>query len=302
MRTKNALAAACLAATLALTAACSQEAGHEEGASAEVAADMAPTSAREAVEMEAAGESAPGLTTTAAPGVAFAYQYAFSLPGDAISDVQHRHAAACEELGAEQCQITGLDYRQDGPDSVTARLDFLVAPGIANRFGKDALDEVKNADGTLEDATVSGENVGGQIENSQVRSAGLEAELARIEKRLTMPGLSSQEKESLAFRAEELRRDLQHQQQVRAEGETRLATVPMNFTYSSHGLFAASDNPLGKAASSSLDSMESMLAVVLTLLGIALPWFLLAGLLFLAWKGLRRTLRPAAPTGSTPAP
>ena len=76
----------------------------------------------------------------------------------------------------------------------------------------------------------------------------------------------------------------------------------MNFAYASEGLFAANKDPLGKAASSSLDSMEQMLAVILTLAGLLLPWFLLAGLLFLAWKGLRRNAPSAAASDSSGPP
>ena len=45
--------------------------------------------------------------------------------------------------------------------------------------------------------------------------------------------------------------------------------------------------------------MEQMLAVILILVGFLFPWFLLAGLLFLAWKGLRRPAFSAAASGSS---
>jgi hypothetical protein len=134
-----------------------------------------------------------------------------------------------------------------------------------------------------------------------VRSAGLEAELARLEKRLASAGLSSQERTVLLARADELRASLRGEQDTRTQGETRLATTPMSFAYASKGLFAASQDPLGNAAASSLGSMEGMLAVMLTLAGLVFPWLFLAGLLFLAWKGFnsRRSL-PAANQGGSP--
>jgi hypothetical protein len=304
MRPFPPIPAVILTASLALLAGCSQAPSDKEEASAgSMTQEVAPAApgAADAAGAERSNE-APGLTTTAAPGVAFAYSYAFSLPGDAISDVQHRHAAACEELGAQRCQVTGMVFHQDDAGSVSARLDFLVAPEIAHRFGKEALDTVRAAEGELANAEVTGDDVGSQIDASQVRSAGLEAELARIEKRLASAGLSTQERTALAARADELRSSLRGEQVSRVEGEKRLATTPMSFAYASKGLFASSEDPLGNAASSSLDSMEQMLAVLLTLAGLVLPWLLLAGLLVLAWKGLRRNAPSAATSDSSGPP
>jgi hypothetical protein len=294
MRSVKLIPAMLLCAGLALTSGCSKAPGEAENTvSAEAVEEAAADSS-----VVSGSEDAPGFNTTAAPGVAFSYSYAFSLPGEAISDVQHRHAAACEELGAQSCQITGMDFRKDDSGSVSARLDFLLAPQIAHRFGKEALDTVREADGDLADARVAGDNVGGEINASQVRSAGMEAELARLEKRLATAGISTQERSALLARADELRSSLRGEAGSRIEGEKRIATTPMSFTYSSEGLFASNKDPLGKAASSSLNSMEQMLAVLLTLAGLLLPWFLLAGLLFLAWKGLRRTAPSAAASDS----
>ena len=300
MRSSKLLASLAIGASLVLTTACSQQ---DDGGEVE----MTDSSAQEAVappvaDLEASEASdAPGLTTSAAPGVAFTYSYAFSLPTEAISEVQHRHAAACEELGPQRCEVTGMTYQQEDGGAVEAQLDLLVAPGDAHRFGKTALEAVKEAEGTLASADVLGENVGGAIQSSQVRSAGFEAELARLEKRLETPGLSPQERSALAMRATELRRIIGAEEQERTTGEARLATTPMQFAYASEGIFAASGDPLGHAAATSLDSMKSTLAIILTIAGFLLPWFLLAGLLFLAWKGMRRQ-RPvaAASDGSLP--
>jgi Domain of unknown function (DUF4349) len=302
---KPLLANAMVAGCLLLVAGCSQAPTSEGTANTDAASsatqEVAPSTAplTEGGEATADRGEAPGFTSSAAPGVAFAYRYAFSLPGDAISDVQHRHAAACEELGQERCQVTGMDFHQDGAGTISARLDLMVAPSLAHRFGKQALDAVRAADGTLANAAITGDDVGGQIEASQLRSAGFEAELARIEARLASAGLSSQERTALAARATELRDGLRGEQDSRMAGEQRLATTPISFAYASHGLFSPGKDPLGQAAASSLTSLEGMLAVILTVAGLLLPWLLLGGLLVLAWKGLRRNAPSAAISDSS---
>jgi hypothetical protein len=300
-------------ASLVLASGCSQTT--DDNAGAETAADMADGAAEAAMEaddgstsrpavpaaIEAASDSeAPGLSTGAAPGVAFAYRYAFSLPDKAISSVQQEHAAACEELGPQHCQVTGMTYTQSEGGNISADLALMVDPAIAHRFGKEAVDIVNRADGELSDANVTGDNVGGEIEASQLRSAGLERELARIEQRLATPGLTTGEERSLRSRADALRQQLGSEADSRGANERRLATTPMNFSYASKGLFAASNDPLGNAAKTSWSSMENMLAALLTLLGIALPWLLLAGLIALAVRGLRK--RPAASVNPSDTP
>jgi hypothetical protein len=41
-----------------------------------------------------------GIDITAAPGVAFFYRYAFSLPAEKVATTQEAHAQACEKLGS----------------------------------------------------------------------------------------------------------------------------------------------------------------------------------------------------------
>src|SRR5687768_3378362 len=102
-----------LAALLLLTA-CGQE-------SAERSAPVADTkvyNAEEAPPMDAQmpsierrttdRTSTPSIAVTAAPGVAFNYQYGFSLPAERVAAVQEQHAQLCEKIGIAQCRITGM--------------------------------------------------------------------------------------------------------------------------------------------------------------------------------------------------
>jgi len=237
---------------------------------------------------EAASDAAaPQFDGAVAPGVAFAYRYAFTLPGDVISKVQNQHAAACEKLGLARCRVTGMDYRQQGDDSVTARIEFLLAPDLAHRFGRDAAQLVEEADGSVADADISGDNAGGAIELSQQNSAAVQAELARIEARLGAKGLGADERQGLIRQAAAMRDELRGEARLRMDKEKAIASTPVSFAYASEGVFGGSGDPLGKAASASWSSMTTMLAFALTMLGLAAPWALLAGLVWLAWRGLR---------------
>lgn len=275
-----------LSSAALLMAGCSEQKDHAPPAdsAAEAASDPA----------------APPLGGVVAPGVAFTYRYAFSLPEGAISRVQSEHAAACEKLGTARCRVTGMDYRQDNGGTISARLDFLLAPDLANRFGRDSAQLVEEAEGRVADADISGENAGGAIELSQQNSASLQAELARIEARLRAKGLSADEREGLIRQAAAMRDELRGESRLRMDKERAIATTPMSFSYASEELLSGSGDPLGTAAKASWGSMTTMVSVVLTLAGLVAPWALLAALVWLAWRGLRA--RKAAPAvDATPA-
>ena len=82
------------------------------------------------VEMQDVAE-APDISPTAAPGVAFSYDYDFRLADQRIDEVQEAHAARCEALAIDRCRITGLRYSLGAHDQVSGMLQVTLAPDIA---------------------------------------------------------------------------------------------------------------------------------------------------------------------------
>src|SRR5207244_398859 len=121
--------------------------------SAEVRSADAAASAIEASESKAG----PGIGGSVAPGVAFTYDFAFTLPAKAIAGVQREHAAACEKLGVTRCRVTGMNYEQTKEDEVAAKLEFLLAPDLAHRFASEGIAAVEAADGKVANASANGE-------------------------------------------------------------------------------------------------------------------------------------------------
>lgn len=241
---------------------------------------------------EAAAAGAPDIGGAVAPGVAFRYDYTFTLPGKAISQVQQQHAQACQKLGPSRCRVTDMAYDQPGEERVSARLDFLLAPDVAHAFGNEAVAAVEAAEGKLDNASVTGENAGDAIKLSQQDSAANEAEIARIEARLAAKGLTAAERTELQQQLAALRNQQEGLAQDRRAKEAAIASTPVSFTYSSQGILSG-QGTFGKAASASWSSAESMLSLALLVLGVALPWVLLIGGVVLLWRSpdLRRLLR-----------
>jgi hypothetical protein len=259
---------------LALLAACSQEKSEEAAASADIAS--APSDA-----------ALPDVSAVA-PGVAFRFAYAFTLPVENVADVQQRHAAACGRLGLDRCRVTGMDYRQPSEGEAEGHLDLLLAPEAAPAFGREAVDLVKAAEGKVADATVSGEDAGGAIDTSHQTSRALKAEQARIEARLATRSLTRESRTELESRLTELRRELASQGETRRQAEKSLATTPVRLTYASEGLLG-SGNAFTGAAKASWASLMTMLSFLLVIGGGILPWAALGLLGWFAWRGLRKS-------------
>lgn len=235
----------------------------------------------------------PGITPTAAPGVAFNYRYAFRLPGARIAAMQEQHAAACEKLGVSRCRITGLHYAQDGPDRIEAQLAFKLDPALARAFGREGIEAVTRAEGELLRADISGTDVGAQIDEGARARGEIEDDLARIERQLARPGLSGRERAALQQQAQALRDAARGNEAQQTQRRAQLATTPMVFDYEA----GDTGGPIAKAARNAADMFESSLAALIVIALTLLPWAVLALLIWLAVRWLRPRLPGRAPRG-----
>lgn len=294
-----------------LIAACSDGGGGTEETAANEAASIAyevPVAGDVREEAADASEmKAPGIPASIAPNFAFEYRYAFKLPDAKIGAVQEEHAEACDVLGSARCQIIDYKYAQADENDVEAMLAFKLDPAIARKFGRDAIASVEKAEGVLADGNVTGTNVGGEIEDSQGRSALLQAQLERLDKRLEAK-LPVKERASLQERAEEIRRELDNEADGRGKGEVKLAMTPVQFTYTSDGGVPGfgKENPFANAFEVSATSFATMISFVLMVAGALAPWALLLFLIVLALRsnaasGLRRWWNRNTPLADKPA-
>jgi hypothetical protein len=281
---------------LLLVSGCSQKNEDAASESPSAQADIAPPAANQA-DSPGGDQAGPDIGGAVAPGVAFTYQYAFTLPAKAISGVQRQHAAACERLGTARCRVTGMRYEQPGEDEVRAELNFLLAPDLAHRFGAEGIAAVEAAEGKVDQASINGEDAGSGITLSQQNSAVNQAEVERLEARLKAKGLGKGERAELTGRVEGLRAQMRGEAEVRRGKEAAIASTPVSFAYSSQGLLGAQGS-FGKAAGASWGNVETMFSVMVLVLGYAFPWLLLAGLVVLALRLLKARRRIAALTAA----
>ncbi len=236
-----------------------------------------------------------GISVTAAPGVAFAYHYAFRLPSDHIAAVQEAHAQACEKLGIARCRITGMRYRLIGENNVEAMLAFKVDPALARDFGKKGIGAVEAAQGTLVDAEITGTDAGAEIDRLKVQRARAADEQKRLDAELAKPKLSQEERAELQRQRAEATQNISAANDSTAEQRESLADTPLVFDYGSGKAVRGFDAsaPLTSAADTAIGSAQVTVAVLLGVLAIFGPPGIVVSLAFLAWRRFRPRRRAA---------
>ena len=270
-----------LSAIVLATSSCSQPAG-ERGSDDLQTLDVAEESGDSAA---AASRSAPGIVPTAAPGVAFAYNYGFRMPDAAISAAQEVHAAACEKLGLARCRITGMTYELDERDRVEGTLELAVDPLLARAFGRDAIAEVSKREGKLRYARITGEDQNPALDEAARREGSASRTIGQLEADLAK-AKNENERVQLREQIRQLRTDIQAAQSNAADSEAKVRRTPMTFSYrggaASRGF--AGENPATEAWYLFVDSAATLVSLVLKFLAIALPWLALVVLVVLGWR------------------
>ena len=279
--------------------------GAGNAVSTQFVAPAAPQAADSAAELQSRAAGGPSISPTAAPGVAFNYQYSYALAWQRVAELQERHAAMCEELTVARCRITGMHYQVLGPDDIQARLELKLDPAVARAFGRRASEAVLQADGMVTATEISGVDAGGQIRQAGQDITRLQADLTRIQQRLA-GRIGDEERAELQAQAEQLR------EQIRALGDQRqatqetLATTPMVFNYGSGDLVPGYQprQSLGEALGKAWADFKEGATVVLVALARAAPWLITLLIIGALALFVRRRWFPKAKTeiAAEPAP
>jgi uncharacterized lipoprotein len=235
---------------------------------------------------DAATSSSPNISPTAAPGVAFNYNYDFSLPDDRISATQEAHASTCEKLGVARCRITGMTYSVDQNQQVTAELDLKLDPSIARQFGKSAQQSVEGNDGKLVRLEIGSSDEGQVIELATKQKSGISAQIERLQQELakTKPGTLA--RANLVSQIEALQQQASEQNRAIEASQATLASTPMAFHYYGRGgVPGFRGNPVREAWHTFVTTVVWLVGMLLQALAVLVP----VGLLIAAFVALWRT-------------
>lgn len=239
------------------------------------------------------GSGGSAIDASKAAGVAFAYDYGFRLPDRAITAVQDAHASACERLGP-RCRITGMRYTVGDSGRIDAMLSLGVDPSMARVFGKDAIAVVEHNEGTLVRQETTGTDAGGTIAEADGQMGQARKQLTEIENRLELAKPGAQ-RDDLLRQAETLRAAIVESTTAKTGAQASLAMTPITLNYSSASLSGGVD--LRDAFSTAWSSLNTMIWVIIVVIGALLPWAALAVSGVFGFRFLRRRFagrRPVA--------
>lgn len=148
------------AAVLALTVAgCSQAPDHDTATTTDMTAEAVADEAAPPSRSNSSG--LPELTAleVTIPKLAYVYDYAFRTEGEALGDLQRRHADLCEQQGPTSCRILGMTKSGDDAEEMTGELQLAVASRHARAFGALIEKEAEAADAQQIAAEIATEEV-----------------------------------------------------------------------------------------------------------------------------------------------
>jgi hypothetical protein len=259
---------ALLAATAVILVSCSENKGPSGGRSPD----------RETT-------SAPDISPSAAPGVAFNFAYEFSLPDNRIAATQEAHAAACEKLGLAQCRITGMSYSVNQNEEVAAELDLKLDPAIARQFGKSSQKSVEASDGKLMRLDIGSSDEGQAIDQAAKQKSDVSTQIAQLQQELdkTKPGTAA--RANLTEQIQGLQQQASEQTHNIESHRSVLASTPMEFHYYGRGgVPGFRGNPIREAWRTLVTTAVWLVGTLLQALAVLLPLFVLLALLVGLWR------------------
>jgi hypothetical protein len=255
-----------LAAALFLASACSKNGGPAQQ------------------EPREAGSS-PDISPTAAPGIAFNFNYEFSLPDDRISATQEAQASECEKLGLARCRITGMTYSVDQNEQVTAELDLKLDPLIARQFGKSAQQSVEGNDGKLVRLAIGSSDEGTAIEAAAKQKNDAGGQIAQLQEELTKTKPGTTAHGNILTQIQSLQQQSNEQTHAIEASQAALASTPMEFHYYGRGgVPGFRGNPLREAWQTFMTTVVWLVGILLQVLAVLIPVLILVAAIVALWR------------------
>ena len=238
------------------------------------------------VEPGAAPQSAPIAVTM--PRIAYSYGFSFRLDRERIAAVQERHLAACRRLGPSLCRVTAMQRGGTNDGDSGANLKLQIAAGLADGFGRTLAAIAGEGGGETLDRSIRAEDLSRQMIDSDARIRTRELLIQRLTALLqTRSGNIEQavEAERAINGAQE---ELEAARAELADMRGRVAMSAVEISYVARGPAPDSPNPIVQAFDQVASVSTSSVGAMIMIVGIALPWALLGGLVFLAVRTVRR--------------
>ena len=259
----------------------------------------AAMAAADATDQRAVSNSSEPAPSPQAPMLAMAYKLGLAVPADQVRPLMESHQEACERAGTDQCQVMAASADAEHGDRASASLTLRATPAWMRVFRSRAEADAKDLGGKIELAGTEGDDLSTQITDEGAAQQARAAERARLT-------------ELMQRRTRSLGDTLQVEQEItRVQGEmdqasselaamkTRIAMETVTISYESTAMAAPEGDaaPLASAAHSFMGTFFAVLAGLLTVTSVVLPFALIAAPV-VWWVSRRRKPGPVRPTAA----
>jgi len=231
-------------------------------------------------------------------GIYLAYRYGYGLvmPAKAVKTTVEKHMQACREAGPTKCQITGSNTNNHTDENISAHFSMRADPDWLESFLTGLKQDVKDADGRIQSANTSVEDLTRAILDTDSRLKAKKTLRTRLENLLEtrnakLPDLLALERE-LARVQGEIESATANLKALRA----RVSMSVVNISYSSERLAVSRSafSPVGSALKDFANILSQGVAGVIRFTAYLLPWLIfiiIPGLFALRWFWRRRKIK-----------
>lgn len=270
-----------------------------------VAADAAAAAAADVAAAPATPIKTPGSISVSLPRMAYAYDYGFQVDASKLTALQRRHADLCEAQGPRGCRILELEQASDegGDGMARGRLKLAVASSQARKFGTQLASTLDAAGGQEISASISGEDLSKDMVDTEARLR------ARTLLRDRLMDVLATRKGSVAELVEAERGVAQVNEEIdearswltEMQGRVEYSVVTIDYVPVGASLASAQSNgfldPIRAALGNIGGLLGITLALLITLLTIAVPMLTLVWVLRRSWPWLQAKWGQSAPAG-----
>jgi hypothetical protein len=274
----------------------------EELQTFDVAEAPPPPRAEYEPSAQPAAQTPSQTAPAAAPQIAYTYTYGFRLPADSIAKVQESHLRLCDQAGAARCRVVEMTRSASEGQASNAVLRLQVAAPAARAFGERLVQSASGSGAETVERGIAAEDLSKQIVDADARIRTKQVLVQRLTTLLeTRSGNIAQAVE--AERAiNEAQEELEKGRAWLAEMRGRVAFSTVDISYASRTPIAGSvGNPLRQALDGVGVIFAGSLALIITIIGAALPWLALAALAWWLWRQWRRRAERHDPPASAEA-
>ena len=279
---------------LALTAVSTLLAGCERGMTTHYAVQEDAGVKVDLTKLAAPPVSGAGRTPgSQVPVTAIAYTYSYSLetPASSIAPLMRRHQAACKAAGPAVCQLLDSSLSISGPQSV-GTLNLRAAPDWLAHFRDGLEGDAHVAGGRIAQSATSAEDLTRSIVDTQASVRAQTTLRDRLQVLLaSRPGKLS----DLLDLEKELARvqgglDATTSELTELNGRVQMSKLTLNYATPAEARETAT-TPLPRAIGNFGAMVATSLAAMVTLVGLFLPWAILAGIVIGGWALIGRRKR-----------